>query len=276
MIAGISGRGQRVLQSLDAMKRVNIHSQDVMGRIFWEPGTPVETPLTQGWYNGTKRYVTKCIPRDRLTSCLAAEIQQYHNATVRFHFNSLCKEVRWTGAPEEETQPIALTLASPADPNGALRTESADMLVGTDGAQSAVRDTFAARLGNTFRHMRYTDTNPRVYRTIPMHFPRHPEAVANPTNNRWRLNVNYSARTTSDINLDALPVPGGPYLGVVLYRPGNPVLSNMHTAADARHFFDTYLPMFSPVVLDEDLDAFARKQDSRLPVFSYSGPVLHQ
>ena len=46
--------------------------------------------------------------------------------------------------------------------------------------------------------------------------------------------------------------------------------------ADAKAFFDEVLPMFSSIVRDGDLDRFAKQSDSRLPCFSYVGPILHR
>ena len=48
------------------------------------------------------------------------------------------------------------------------------------------------------------------------------------------------------------------------------------TGADAKAFFDEVLPMFSSIVRDGDLDRFAKQSDSRLPCFSYVGPILHR
>ena len=36
---------------------------------------------------------------------------------------------------------------------------------------------------------------------------------------KWRRDLNYSCRTKSDINIDALPLADGVHLGIVLYRP---------------------------------------------------------
>lgn len=90
-----------------------------------------------------------------------------------------------------------------------------------------------------------------------------------------RLDLNYSIRTKIDINIDALPLKNGPYLGVILYRPWDEKLKQIQTGPDARFFFNTFFPMFSPFILDEDLEIFAKKLDSKLPIFSYFGPVLH-
>jgi len=80
-----------------------------------------------------------------------------------------------------------------------------------------------------FRVKRYDDNNVRVYRTIPMHFPKSTKDAKN-----WRKDLNYSARTKSDINLDALPTKEGIYLGVLLYRPWDERIKKITNAAEVR------------------------------------------
>ena len=74
----------------------------------------------------------------------------------------------------------------------------------------------------------------RVYRTIPLHFPKGEKEDKG--GKKWRGDLNYSVRTKSDINIDALPTKEGPYYGVVLYRPWDDRFSNMKTGALYFHF----------------------------------------
>lgn len=46
--------------------------------------------------------------------------------------------------------------------------------------------------------------------------------------------------------------------------------------ADAKAFFEEVLPMFSPIIREADLERFAKQKDSKLPKFSYVGPILHR
>ena len=126
---------------------------------------------------------------------------------------------------------------------------------------------------------KYKDKNVRVYRTIPLYFDKPPSPTANNNNNsdrKWPINVNYSARSKYDINIDALPLKNGPYLGVVLYRPWDIHINKLKTGSDSKQFFESIFPMFTPFIKDEDYELFARKKDSKLPVFSYVGPFLHK
>ena len=50
----------------------------------------------------------------------------------------------------------------------------------------------------------------------------------------------------------------------------------MTAGADAKAFFEEVLPMFSSIVRDADLERFAAQKDSKLPRFSYVGPILHR
>lgn len=43
-LIGISGRGQRVLRALDCMNAVNEFASDVIGRMDWNPDTPINSP----------------------------------------------------------------------------------------------------------------------------------------------------------------------------------------------------------------------------------------
>ena len=45
---------------------------------------------------------------------------------------------------------------------------------------------------------------------------------------------------------------------------------------DTRMFFNSVFPQFSPYIKDADLDRFAKQKDLKLPIFSYTGPVLHR
>ena len=48
----------------------------------------------------------------------------------------------------------------------------------------------------------------------------------------------------------------------------------MKTANDAKKFFNEYLPMFNPVIKEEDYKIFAEKKMSHLPTFMYAGPHI--
>ena len=113
---------------------------------------------------------------------------------------------------------------------------------------------------------RYTDKNVRVYRTIPIYFP----------DNSKRKDINYSIRTKTDINLDALPTKEGIYLGVILYRPWDMRITSLNNTNEIKDFFTKLFPMFINYMKISDLNDFMKKNDSKLPIFSYVGPNLHK
>lgn len=255
---GISGRGQMTLNSLEVMERVEKYSSEVVGRKDWAPGQPVDEPRTMV-YTG-KSYVTKCIQRDLLAAALLEEVRERYGDAIHVQFDNEVADVTMNEAGE-----CFMDVVSKLD--GTKSVMSTNFLVGADGAPSALRESMESSVDGFFVK-RYDDKNVRLYRTIPLHFPK--------DSKKWRGDLNYSARTKSDINIDALPTKNGPYLGVVLYRPWDERMSKMKTAADAKKFFDDVLPMFSEVVREEDLATFAAKGDSKLPRFMYAGPQLHK
>lgn len=264
---GISGRGQSVLRAIEAMTVLDAHSTSVVGRQYWEPDTPPASPLELTWAN--RSYVTKCIPRDCLAACLISEIKSKYNSQIQLHFNIACDKIDWPSV--EETNQMCMLSMKSTITNSVFWTEKAGWVVGTDGFQSSVRTSMVTSPSEQPVSFKlFKDTNVRVYRTIPLYF--------NSTDGRkkWRGDVNYSVRTKLDINLDALPLKDGPYLGVILYRPWDERITGLKTGKDSRAFFDQVFPMFSSVIRDEDCEVFATKRDSKLPVFSYAGPSIHK
>lgn len=264
---GISGRGQSVLTAIEAMPIVEAHSTSVVGRQYWEPDTAVATPLELTWTN--RSYVTKCIPRDCLAACLISEIKTKYNRQIQLHFNIACDKVEWP-APEAKGQLCKVAMKSTLS-ESVFWNEEATWVIGTDGFQSSVRTSMVTSPAEQpVSFQLFKDTNVRVYRTIPLYFN------STDARKKWRGDVNYSVRTKLDINLDALPLKDGPYVGVILYRPWDERITGLKTGKDARAFFDQVFPMFSPVIKDEDCEIFATKRDSKLPLFSYTGPSIHK
>lgn len=63
---------------------------------------------------------------------------------------------------------------------------------------------------------------------------------------------------------------------MVLYRPWDERIKMCKDGQDTRMFFNSVFPQFSPYIKDADLDRFAKQKDLKLPIFSYTGPVLHR
>ena len=223
-----------------------------------------------------RRYNPLIIQRERLTACLVDEIYSKYNSSVQLHFEAECQTIEWhhSGTDAETCQ------LSMVGSNGAPRVVDASFVIGAEGggrgrAQTTVRD--AMERDGAIEVVRYEDKNVRVYRTIPLLLADKGDSSGSATGKKkWRGDLNYSARTKSDVNLDALPTKNGTHLGVVLYRPWDEQIKGLATAADARRFFADVFPQFLPSVREGDLERFANQKDLKLPIFSYARPVLHR
>lgn len=283
---GLNGRGQKVLKHLGIMSTIEQYSANVYGRMDWSPQTtadnPVETIFTD------RPYITKCVQRERLVGAILEDIKTKYSDSISCEFLTECTNIEWLRDEDgNEICIVALSkknLHSEDESNLALSLppnfewiEKSDFVIGADGAQSFVRniiDNDEKGGKSQIQMKRFEDKNVRVYRTIPIHFPDSNSNI--PADKKRRKDLNYSARTKLDINLDALPTKEGIYLGVVLYRPWDQQLKSLNSTSDARDFFNRVFPMFSPYIYDSDLAEFVKKGDSKLPKFSYVGPQLHK
>ena len=62
---------------------------------------------------------------------------------------------------------------------------------------------------------------------------------------------------------------------MLLIKPEDKLTQGLPDVAAARQYFDDLLPMFSPMITDDALQAVLDKPTSRLPQFRYAGPRLH-
>ena len=199
---GVNGRGQNVLKWLGVMNRLDEQAITVLGRKDWSPETKIEEASeTLTVIGRDKSYYTKCISRDQLAAILYDEINAKYRDKVKVHFNVECTDVSW----ENENEPSEMCHLTLSQNNQAAFTDSSDFVIGADGGNSKIRDVMEERGENNFKVKRYEDKNVRVYKTIPLNIPS-------------KKFLNYSARTKSDVNIDALPIKQDLYLGVVLFR----------------------------------------------------------
>lgn len=270
---GLNGRGQNALKNLGLMKRIDDVSVVVYGRLDWSPGTPSDEPNESIFTD--KSYDTKVLQRDRIVSCILEEIDEKYSDQIKIKHNIRCTGIDWdnTDTINEKATLSFLDADSGSSNNnddnvkvGVTSVQDTfDLVLGCDGAASAIRDKLEEL--DILKVKKYEDTNVRVYKTLPIRIP---------STSTWRKDLNLSCRTKDDINLDALPTKEGFHLGVILFRPGDDRVMNLKSGADARVFFEKYLPQFSPLIDDKDLDVFAKKPISKLPRFLYTGPVLHK
>jgi 2-polyprenyl-6-methoxyphenol hydroxylase-like FAD-dependent oxidoreductase len=288
---GVSGRGQIALEKLGACERVLRYCKQVNGRMDWSPQNPNGvTRLTE------KKYATQVIQRDRLVAVLLEEIEEKYSDKVTVFHETACAACEWlpgggatlTREPAERIEKrededvgetadavsAATSAAQVAADADETKTPYADaarvrvvepfvpFVVGAEGATRRNAVLSAMDGDGGVRVTRYADTNPRVYKTIPIDLPE-PE---------FRSDLNYSARTKDGVALECLPTKEGMLVGILLVKPGDAktcaILESKHKL---REYFDTQFPMFAPYVSDEDLARMAKRRLSALPTFSHAG-----
>lgn len=267
---GIGGRGQRALAKFGAFERVDHWSQTVAGRKDWpEAGPPVVT-------KNNRRYQTKVIARDRLSSCLYEELRQKY-PDVRVDFNVQCAEVTFANSGNvlltldtcRQQSEATGTAVQASDESCVVQEQDgpfkdiADLVIGADGVASAVR-TAMTGAGAAVQHERFADRRPIVYRILSIPIP---EGEAK--------DLNYSSRRAG-ITIEALPNKEGMLLGVILFKPSDERIAQLKTGSDAKALFQGIFPDWpTPLISDLEWDAFVRRRTRELPQFGFCGPELH-
>eukprot|EP00472_Partenskyella_glossopodia_P005191 CAMPEP_0197541010 /NCGR_PEP_ID=MMETSP1318-20131121/66921_1 /TAXON_ID=552666 /ORGANISM="Partenskyella glossopodia, Strain RCC365" /LENGTH=374 /DNA_ID=CAMNT_0043100135 /DNA_START=743 /DNA_END=1867 /DNA_ORIENTATION=+ len=189
------------------------------------------------------------------------------------------KRKHWGVEWEPGTNNPVLKLKKGQDESGSeYLSREFDIVLGVDGAASAVRDqinqkqttTSSPKKSKNVYHQRYPPRNTRVYRTIELDLP-----------GGWRSDVNYAARgdASRDLLFDALPLSESKLLGTLLSKPGDPRMKGSGkdgnlSPKEARRLLDDLFPQFSAIASDKAIEEFCQKEDSRLPEFSYvNGPL---
>ncbi|CAM9386006.1 unnamed protein product [Discosporangium mesarthrocarpum] len=263
---GIGGRGQIALAELDAADGVLSWCASAVGRKDWSPQAPegAERIFTE------RKYTTKVIARDRLSSCLLKEVREKHADSVQVRFDTECVGVEWREEADGGGSPGArLTMRDTK--SGEEFEAEVDLVVGADGVKSAIRESLekSKRLmkrlsGKELRVKRFPDRNTFSYKVIPFRLDA-----------GWRNDFNYSHRTKEEITLEMLPTKEGLQVGVLLFRPDNALVLGLKTVDDAKTLFKDLFPQFAGMIADGAYERLVTQPVSRLPVFSYSGPVLH-
>lgn len=231
---GLNGRGQRAFTKMGLMDSIDKYTSPIYGRRDWDANTPIDKPKESTFTD--KKYTTKCILRDQLTSCILDEVRLRYSNQVTVEYQVDCKDMQLIKSVNGAD---ACQLSFQKMNDESSFTIDSSFVVGADGVKSKIREAMN-RDSNGSVIKQYADTNVRVYRTINMHVPK-----------GWRNDVNYSARTKNDINFDALPQKDGSYIGVLLFRPWDDRIKNITSGAEAKAFFHTYLPQFAPILRDE-------------------------
>jgi len=266
---GIGGRGQRAMTRFGVMERVDKWSQTVVGRKDWSAkGEPPKVTINN------RRYLTKVIARDRLSSCLYEEIQEKY-PSVQVEFSVECEDVRHSQDQKHPKMSLELERCVPQiaanldeeegceiKDNAGPFDADADVVIGADGVASSVRSALV-RAGVPANPTRFEDRRPIVYRILAIPVPE-----------GERTDLNYSARS-GGIIVEALPNVEGQLLGVVLYKPTDERMQDLKSGAEAKALFEELFPEWpTPLINDAEWEAFAGRKTRQLPQFAFSGPEL--
>lgn len=276
---GVSGRGQIALEKLGACERVLRYCKRVNGRMDWSPQSPDGVMRLSD-----KKYATQVIQRDRLVAVLLEEIEEKYSAQVTVFHDTACSKCEWLpgGGATLTREPASRDAVNGDDglidssSSSATKENDKDadapfvrvvepfvpFVVGAEGATrtNAVLDAMDGDGGVAV--IRYKDTNPRVYKTIPINLP----------SEKFRSDLNYSARTKQGVALECLPTKEGMLVGILLVKPGDAkTCAILESKNKLRKYFDEQFPMFAPYVEDDDLARMAKRRLSTLPTFSHAG-----
>ena len=261
---GLSGRGQSVLKDLDLLEPVLDKCAVVKGRMDWGPdGVPKERLAN-------KAYDTQVIQRDRLVSVLVEEIEKKYADKVNISYNVAC-----VGCDFGEDG-VTLERGECGDDCDINMTARA----GTGTASVVVPVVFGAE-GNSMHSaviremdhdksceakvVRFPNTNPRVYKTIPIYLP-----------SDMRKDLNYSARTKAGVALECLPTKEGVLVGIMLVKPEDEeICVKLSNKELLKQFFNEQFPMFGDWIRDADIATMADSKFFCLPSFGYVDKSLN-
>ena len=190
---GVNGRGQRALEQLGALEKVNQFSVDCVGRMDWSPEDPIDKPKET---INKRAYNPKIIQRERLTSCLVDEIKTKYSDVITLHFNCECQEMKWQKLGRDDESCVLTML----EYSGKQLTVEASLVRGAEGGgrgrtQTTVRD--AMERDRAIQVTRFEDKNVRVYRTIPLYLADTPTATASSTSVTSSITNSISTGITS-------------------------------------------------------------------------------
>ena len=230
---GVNGRGQRALEQLGALEKVNQFSVDCVGRMDWSPEDPLDKPKET---INKRAYNPKIIQRERLTSCLVDEIRTKYSDSITLHFDCECQEMIWRRLGRDNESCVLTML----DKNGEQRTVEATLVIGAEGGgrgrtQTTVRD--AMERDRAIQVTRFEDKNVRVYRTIPLYLADTPSATTSSTS------VTSSITGMTHIHRDIPSINNYPqsYHHVLCFMNGHSCLIGQQGVTYIHKYIHTYI-----------------------------------
>jgi len=291
-LLGLGHRGQRALRRFDVWNEVAEASVPVVGRKDWSPGKSREEDGVVR-LSSEKLVETRVLARDKLVGVLKGVIETRYSDVIELNYGYQVDPISFGQVGKDAPVKLAVSQCIPInDNNEECRIDqdnltpaiiSADFLVGADGAARTIANSMERNDEQrrqslhplrrllfdkpSFRVKRFVDDNQRVYKSIPISFPKH-----------WASNLNYSARSTNNrAALEALPSDAnGNYCALLLLRPEDELARAECDPKVLREFFDVEYPQFSPLIGDDVMADVAKKGASALPGFRFAGPRLHE
>lgn len=293
---GIGHRGQKALKEFGVFEDFVQASVAVNGRRDWQPGM---TKVEDGRITPARKDVTsRVLARDKLVGVLYHHLfHNYSKANIDLLYGYQVEPTSFgTNNQEggEDYVTVQISKCTEEDISGTTPNSEEDetctvdsfhvsttkLLIGSDGSARTVANVMEAldaqRITNTnpllrpfvakpFKVKRYTDDNPRVYKSVPIQLP-----------SDWPCDLNYSARSTGGITLEALPSDAnGSLCALLLMKPEEELAQANVEPAKLRALFDKEFPQFSALIDDEEMERVATKSASTIPSFRYAGPRLN-
>ena len=286
---GVFGRGKNALEEFSVFEDCVKHvAQELVGNQAWRSNTTstVYNASNAVLFESMGRESIYALPREKLVSALYEHIQKHYQSRIQFHFGQLITPIdfeyystRTEDGNDDSNNSVLLEIVDATTSSNGTEVITTDFLIGADGAARTVankmeeveRDewNFMKRLtiGRPFRVKRFVDTNPRVYKTIPVQLP-----------SNWRKDIGYSA-SNGDRKYSIVSLPSntnGGLCAVLLMKKGDPLAQADTNPQELRDALDQNVPIFSQLVDDDVIAAVAKKPVSTFPFFRYAGPRLHK
>lgn len=263
---GITGRGILALSDLDCWNEyVEPFTAETYGSVVWTPESIIDKPSLS---SQQRKYKTRCIERDRLTGCLLQVVKSVYSDKISVEFDTKCLGVAWHDLGSQNEH-CTTTFQTKRFSNDSVFAVNSTFVIGSDGSNSAVRESLLAKKDSGIYSKRYPDVNEFFYRTIPIQFPRQ-TGFCPPDKD-----MSYSIRAKDGFNLEALPTKEGIHLGVVLFKSNNQIIRNVTNYEESVAFFQKYFPMALPGIPKEGLERFGASDNSKFQQFCYVYPKLH-
>ena len=257
---GLSGRGQAVLKDLGVFDAVIDKCAVVKGRMDWGPNGEPKERLAN------KTYDTQVIQRDRLVSVLVEEIEKKYAGKISVSYDVACVDCEF-GADGVTLERGACGENCDLAAARAQGKTVTPVVFGAEGntMHSAVVREMDRNAACGAKVIKFPNTNPRVYKTIPIHLP-----------SDMRKDLNYSARTKAGVALECLPTKEGLLIGIMLVKPEDEeTCVKLSNKESLKTFFDEHFPMFVPWIKDEDIESMANSKFFGLPSFGYVDKSLN-